>query len=73
MSDVIDDANSRAELELERAIAAARSSASAPAVVLTECLNQCGEKPRSGSKYCSKTCVEDHEYRLRQLKRMGMR
>lgn len=73
MTDVIDSANDRAELELQRAISAARGRSPGPAVVLDECLNQCGEKPRDGSKFCSKECVEDHEGRQRHLRRQGVR
>jgi len=73
MTDVIDSANDRAEFELQRAIAAARGRSPASAVVLEECLNQCGEKPREGSKFCSKSCVEDHEYRQRHLRRQGVK
>lgn len=72
MSDVIDDANSRAELELERAIAAARSKIVAPASAFTECLN-CGDPPREGSRYCCKECAEDHEHRQRRLRNQGLR
>jgi hypothetical protein len=71
MSDEADVANDRAAQDLERAIAAARHKVERPPA--EECENDCGEKPRVGSRYCCPDCLADHQWRLALLKRQGVR
>lgn len=73
MSDVTDIASAREEEDRDRAIAAARRAAAAQVFVATECMNECGEPPRAGSRYCSAECLADHEARRRIEKRLGAR
>jgi hypothetical protein len=63
MSDIIDDANDRAQLELERAIAAARGSNGIEYAQTGACLN-C-ETPVEGAAFCDAECREDYERRRR--------
>lgn len=67
MSDIIDDANDRAERELEMRIRAARGVVTHHSAV---CLN-CGEPSQFGSSYCCKECRDDDEARQRQRRRQG--
>lgn len=67
MSDIIDDANERAERELEMRIRAARGVVTHHSV---NCLN-CGDHSLPGSSYCCKECRDDDETRQRQLRRQG--
>lgn len=67
MSDIIDDANDRAERDLELRIKAARG------VVYQHsptCLF-CGDPSQKGSSYCSKDCRDDHEKQKAQIRRQG--
>jgi hypothetical protein len=71
-SDTLDVASRVTEEFTERQIAAARRAANVePAPMPEFCLNDCGEKPRERSRYCSIDCREDHELRQRQQKRAG--
>lgn len=68
MSDIIDDANDRAERDLELHLKAARGVVVQPHS--DECLN-CGDPSQPGSSYCCKECLQDDEKRKRQLKISG--
>lgn len=67
MTDIIDDANDRAERELEMRIQAARGVVHQHSPT---CLF-CGEESQPGSSYCSKDCRDDHEKQKRQISRQG--
>lgn len=67
MSDIIDDANERAERELAMRIQAARGVVHDHSPV---CLN-CGDPSQLGSSYCCKECRDDDEARKRQMRRQG--
>lgn len=72
MSDLIDDANDRAERDLQLSIERQRRATAA--TVLTpsdECANDCGTAPRERSPFCSRECRDDHAAREAQLKRNG--
>lgn len=70
MSDEADIANDRAQLDLERAIAAARRSPERPEPT-DICLNGCGDPPAPGSRWCCSECRDDWEHRQRMNKIRG--
>lgn len=61
MSDIIDQANDRAQLDLERAIRAARSASPLPAPC-GHCLN-CGESTGPAQRWCDDDCRDDWQAR----------
>ncbi|HJV52829.1 MAG TPA: hypothetical protein VJ652_15280 [Noviherbaspirillum sp.] len=70
-SDVSDQATDREMRDREALIEHARRQANAPMPEF--CLNDCGEKPREGSRYCSKECLLDHQERMERRRRQGVR
>ncbi len=65
MSDIIDDANGRAQLDLERAIAAARNSNGLDSPEPTgECLN-CQAPVIPPARWCDPDCQQDWQLRTR--------
>lgn len=73
MTDLVDDANSLADRELEMRIAAARARSTVAPVATDECANDCGEAPRPGSRYCCKECCEEDERRQMIRRKQGVR
>jgi len=71
VSDIIDDANERADLDLQLALAAQRRRATDVQPLPKVCDNGCGEKPAERSRYCSKDCMLDHSARQTQRRRAG--
>ncbi len=67
MSDIIDDANDHLEKELALRIKAARGKETQHS---DTCIN-CGDPSKVGSSFCCKDCRDDHEQRLKMLKRQG--
>lgn len=74
MSDVIDDANDRAQADLDRALAAARQRIESDRKPLpVYCQNGCGEKAFERSRWCSPECRDEADMRERVLRRQGAR
>lgn len=73
MADVIDDANSQRDRLLEMQISAARYRAAQPVVASDECLNECGDAPASGSRWCSADCRNEYETRAEIRRRQGLK
>jgi hypothetical protein len=71
-SDVIDQANERAQVALDAAIAAARNQPKTH-VQPVFCLNECGERTQPAALYCCEECKSDHEARQATLRRKGVR
>jgi hypothetical protein len=71
--DEADFAAEREEKERARAIQAAQQQANAIKVILTECANDCGDAPQTGSRFCGIACRDEFEARQAKLKRQGIR
>lgn len=71
MADEIDRANDLAQVLLEKNIEHARSQPKY-SVSPAECLNECGEPPVKGGKFCSRDCRLDFEYRATIRKNQGL-
>ena len=69
-ADIIDQANERAQIALDAAIAAARQKPKAH-VQPVFCLNECGEPPQPAALYCCVECRDDHQERLAKRRRQG--
>jgi len=58
MADIIDMANDRAEMDLQRAVAAARNSNGLEAAATGQCLH-CGAHVRGDRRWCDTDCRDD--------------
>lgn len=74
MSDEMDMAQDRAQIELDRAIALARRPAlDAARIYGGLCMNDCGEMAQPVSRFCSHECLDDAEARYARAKISGAR
>lgn len=67
MADIIDDANARAEHDLQRAIAAARGNFDEAVITATGYCHNCGEVVDGLARWCDGDCRDD--WKRRQSRR----
>lgn len=71
MSDIIDDANDRADMDLSLALAAQRRRVTDVLPIPKECQNDCGTENEPGARFCCTDCREMFEARQKQRRRAG--